>query len=139
MVINKSTIEALRNETKEIIKINPIDITFIRSEKKENRYGSIKTIERNLNPQFVRLAELSHSEKDQLGEKGLITMHSLNITALHDADIQKGDKFDFYGVRYVVQFIRPLTLGGFEAKNIYRKSGIAQEILEEGLQTNEGQ
>jgi len=121
-------IDVLRKDTEEIININPIEIIFIRNEKQEDEFGNIKNIEKRTKPQRVRIAELSHNETDRLIQEGLLKNHVVNITARYNADIQSGDKFDFCGNRYEVEFIRKITVGGYD--NVFKMSGKAKEINE---------
>ena len=127
MVVN---IASLRKDTESIIDCNPSLLFFIRREKEKNEYGNVREVEKRTEAQRVRIAEISHSETDRLLQEGLFKTHVVNITALHDADIQAGDLFDFQGSRYEVIFIRKITIGGYEAENVYKMSGRAKEIRE---------
>ena len=127
MVVN---IASLRKDTESIIDCNPSLLFFIRREKEKNEYGNVREVEKRTEAQRVRIAEISHSETDRLLQEGLLKTHVVNITALHDADIQAGDLFDFLGSRYEVVFIRKITIGGYEAENVYKMSGRAKEIRE---------
>lgn len=123
-------IEKLRTETVEIINVNPIEITFTRHERSIDDYGNVSETESETEPQRVRIAELSHSETENLMQQGLLKNHYVNITAEHNADIKNGDKFNFLGDRYEVEFIRKITVGGYEAENCYKMSGKAKELKE---------
>ena len=127
MVVN---IASLRKDTESIIDCNPSLLFFIRREKEKNEYGNVREVEKRTEAQRVRIAEISHSETDRLLQEGLLKTHVVNITAFHDADIQAGDLFDFQGSRYEVVFIRKITIGGYEAENVYKMSGRAKEIRE---------
>ena len=127
MVVN---IASLRKDTESIIDCNPSLLFFIRREKEKNEYGNVREVEKRTEAQRVRIAEISHSETDRLLQEGLLKTHVVNITAFHDADIQAGDLFDFQGSRYEVIFIRKITIGGYEAENVYKMSGRAKEIRE---------
>ena len=127
MVVN---IASLRKDTESIINCNPSVISFIRREKEKNEYGNVRKVEKRTEAQRVRIAEISHSETDRLLQEGLLKTHVVNSTALHDADIQAGDLFDFLGSRYEVVFIRKITIGGYEGENVYKMSGRAKEIRE---------
>ena len=127
MVVN---IASLRKDTESIIAVNPSLLFFIRREKERNEYGNVREVEKRTEIQRVRIAEISHSETDRLLQEGLFKTHVVNITASHDADIQAGDLFDFQGSRYEVVFIRKITIGGYEAENVYKMSGRAKEIRE---------
>ena len=121
-------IDVLRKDTEVIISINPIELVFMRSKNVEDEYRNIKKIETHTEPQRVRIAELSHNETDKLIQEGLLKNHVVNITARYNADIQSGDKFDFCGNRYEVEFIRKITVGGYD--NVFKMSGRAKEINE---------
>ena len=121
-------IDVLRKDTEVIISINPIELVFMRSKNVEDEYRNIKKIETHTEPQRVRIAELSHNETDKLIQEGLLKNHVVNITARYNADIQSGDKFDFCGNRYEVEFIRKITVGGYD--NVFKMSGKAKEINE---------
>lgn len=123
-------IETLREETNAIIAINPIDIVFTRHEKTIDAYGNVTETKTETALQHIRLAELGHRENEALVQEGLLDEHRLNITALYNADIQKGDKFTFQGNRYVVEFIRKITVGGYDEVHCYKMSGIAKELKE---------
>ncbi len=125
-----NVVKQLRKDTESIINCNPAVISFIRREKEKNEYGNVREVEKRTGIQRVRIAEISHSETDRLLQEGLLKTHVVNITALHDADIQAGDLFDFQGSRYEVIFIRKITIGGYEAENVYKMSGRAEEIRE---------
>lgn len=125
-----AVIASLRKDTESIIECNPSSISFIRRERVKNEYGNVKEVEKHTEAQRVRIAEVAHSETDRLLQEGLFKTHIVNITASHNADIQAGDLFDFCGSRYEVIFIRKITIGGYEAENVYKMSGRAQEIRE---------
>lgn len=123
-------IETLRKETNAIIAINPIDIVFTRHERVTDAHGNVTETKTETALQRIRLAELGHRENEALVQEGLLDEHRLNITASYNADIQKGDKFTFQGDRYVVEFIRKITVGGYDEVNCYKMSGIAKELKE---------
>lgn len=125
-----NNIDALRKDTEAIIAVNPVELIFFRIEKQKTEYGSIKEVKTETAAQTVRIAELSHNEQDKLLQEGLLKTHIVNITAMHNADIKAGDKFDFLGNRYEVEFIRKITLGGYADDNAYKMSGKAKEIKE---------
>lgn len=124
-------IEALRNDTRAIIDVNPCDIVFLRSVKQEDDYGNITHATSELPVQRVRIAEIAHNEQTRIMQVGMTRVHIVNITAEHDADIMAGDKFDFLGDRYVVDFMRKMTIGGYTLENCYKQSGEARELTEE--------
>ena len=125
-----NTVNQLRKDTESIIDVNPSLLFFIRREREKNAYGNVREVEKRTEIQRVRIAEISHSETDRLLQEGLFKTHIVNITASHNADIQASDLFDFCGSRYEVIFIRKITIGGYEAENVYKMSGRAQEIRE---------
>ncbi|MEL3899320.1 MAG: phage head closure protein [Treponema phagedenis] len=130
-MVSEFDISALRKDTEAIIAINPYDVEITRREETEDGYGNIKKIDTVLPKQRMRIAELSHNETERLKQEGVFKNHGVNITALHDADIKKGDKFTFLGNRYKVVFMRAITIGGYEKENGYKLSGHAEELEEE--------
>lgn len=124
-------IESLRADTLAIIDVNPIEIIFTRHKKELDEYGNISETESQTKAQRVRIAELGHNEIESLMQEGLLKQHIVNVTAEHNADILAGDKFNFLGNRYVVEFIRKITVGGYEDENCYKMSGKARELKEE--------
>lgn len=130
-MVSSFDIDALRSDTKAIIAVNPYDIAIVRNEVTIDEYGNTKRYDATLDVQQVRIAELSHSETERLMLSGLSKNHTVNITALHDADIQKDDVFMFQGNKYRILFMRSISLGGYGADCVYKKSGRAEEITEE--------
>ncbi len=124
-------ISIFRQDTEEVININPCEIEIVRSKETEDEYGSVSSETIRLEKQTVRIAELSHSETQRLFLEGLLKNHIVNITAKHDADIEAGDKFGYCGKTYKVMFIRNISVGGQTPDKVFRKSGRAEEINEE--------
>lgn len=117
----------LRRDTEEIIAVKPSMISFNRKivTTDETRRKTVTKVE--LDAQRCRIAETSNNETDRLMEQGTIPSHIVNITAPHDADIKKGDRFQYKGENFEVLFIRSYE---FYEDGIYKWSGKAREIAE---------
>ena len=122
---------ALREDTEAIIAVNPAEIVFIRNASVQDQWGNITRKERVLEPQRVRIAEISHAESELLTLTGEAKNHVVNITARYDGDIEKGDVFTFQGNTYRVLFMRELTIGGIGKNHAVRKSGRAEQLIED--------
>ena len=121
-----------RRDTDEIIAVNPVSISFVRILREKDSYGNERVIGKvTVDPQDVRIAEISHNESERLMEQGVLPVHVVNITAKYDADIIAGDRFAYMGSNYEIVFIRPITYGGQDEEHTYKKSGKARAISEE--------
>lgn len=124
-------IAELRRDTEEIIAVKPSMIAFVRNEEIVDEDDNKITNRRTLDPQRVRIAEVSNNESDRLIEQGVIPSHIVNITAPYNADIRKGDRFEYKNESFEVIFIRPYEFYGETEDHRYKWSGKAKEITEE--------
>lgn len=130
-MVMANDILALREDTEAIIAVNPVEIVFIRNESVQDQWGNITRKERVLEPQRVRIAEISHSEAEKLALSGISHTHVVNITARHDGDVEKGDVFTFQSNTYRVLFMHDMSIGGVDAEHVYKKSGRAEQLIED--------
>lgn len=126
----RQSVEELRKDVEEIIAVKPAMITLVRTVVQKDEDDNESTTRSTLDEQRFRIAEISNNESERLMEQGLIPSHVVNITAPWNADIRKGDRFEYKGERYEVQFIRSYEFFGDGEDYRYKWSGKAKEITE---------
>lgn len=124
------TVQSLRDSTDAIIAMNPASIIISRITEIEDTYGN-KTIGRApLAVQTMRISEITNSQSEKLMDQGSVPAHIVNVTAVHNANVQDTDRFVYLGKNYEITFIQPVTIYGQASENIYKRSGRAREITE---------
>jgi hypothetical protein len=126
----KQSVEELRRDIEEIIAVKPAMISLVRLVEETDEDDNTNTSRITLDEQRFRIAEISNNESERLMEQGLIPSHVVNITAPWNADIRKGDRFEYKGERFEIQFIRPYEFFGDGEDYRYKWSGKAKEINE---------
>ena len=121
----------LRGANERMINTKPTMVTLVRVTETDNGYGSIKKGRAEIPAQKMLVSEVSAEDRKALIDEGLLSSHTLSVSAKHNADIVDGDRFVFNGKNYEVFGMNPSFMGGTTPDCIWKKGAHAKEAIEE--------
>lgn len=108
-----SLVTIRRELTKRTIRQNPMQVVFTRRAQVPDGAGGWKEDDVTLEPQTVRLFLSSVLGRREVSkEGGQLQFSQAGLLAEHDADIQRGDKFERDGRKYKVEKVDAVRLAG---------------------------
>lgn len=99
----------LREQTKQFIGENPVDLVITRNVRTSDGAGGFVTAPTNLSPQTVRLVPVNKLASIQrTSVSGSMVVPDLTVIGEADLDIQRGDTFTYNGIKMQVVWVNVL-------------------------------
>lgn len=100
-------INVLRRQTYHYINQNPTDVVLLRTvEVDDGAGGRLPSSETAINSQLVRIIQANESEAtERVNQDGKTVRPTLNMLMKWDADVMRGDRFTWRGMRCEVVYI----------------------------------